>query len=547
MSLPFFIARRYLFSKKKHNAINIISGISVCGVALATLALVCTLSVFNGFQDMVAGFFTAFDPELKITVREGKVFDPHEACIRQVHALSEIDVWTETLEENAMVQYKDRQAMAVIKGVEDNFEQLTSIDSLLYGTGKFLLSDSVVDYGFLGVELISELGTGIQFVDPLQVYAPKRNVRVNIANPTAAFNREYLFSPGAIFAVNQQKYDSRYILTSLDFARRLFNYDTEVSAIEMKLKPGSNIGSVQKKIAGILGDRFIVQNRYEQQADVFRIMEIEKLISYLFLTFILGIACFNVIGSLSMLILDKREEVDFIGGRQWKFCSGRLSGKCTCHGYYSGILNGHHCRLLVRMVSGEIPQQAAAEKKIKKQLLLTDNRQSVTQGKNDFLHTRIPRHQIIEGFDTDCLQVCAMGLFFQHMAIPQGIVGNDISTAGKAGEHHFIILYVFTLISVNKGKVESEVQLRYPLQGIANVEPDFIRVIGILQPRTGEVLLLVVDFKRMQHPALRQSFCYAKCGIPAISPYLQHLPGTNHPDKHLEHTPLQMSGSHAGI
>ena len=483
MSLPFFIARRYLFSKKKHNAINIISGISVCGVALATLALVCTLSVFNGFQDMVAGFFTAFDPELKITVREGKVFDPHEACIRQVHALSEIDVWTETLEENAMVQYKDRQAMAVIKGVEDNFEQLTSIDSLLYGTGKFLLSDSVVDYGFLGVELISELGTGIQFVDPLQVYAPKRNVRVNIANPTAAFNREYLFSPGAIFAVNQQKYDSRYILTSLDFARRLFNYDTEVSAIEMKLKPGSNIGSVQKKIAGILGDRFIVQNRYEQQADVFRIMEIEKLISYLFLTFILGIACFNVIGSLSMLILDKREDVETLRNL----------------------------------------------------------------GADDRLIARIFRHQIIEGFDTDCLQVCAMGLFFQHMAIPQGIVGNDISTAGKAGEHHFIILYVFTLISVNKGKVESEVQLRYPLQGIANVEPDFIRVIGILQPRTGEVLLLVVDFKRMQHPALRQSFCYAKCGIPAISPYLQHLPGTNHPDKHLEHTPLQMSGSHAGI
>ena len=309
MSLPFFIARRYLFSKKKHNAINIISGISVCGVALATLALVCTLSVFNGFQDMVAGFFTAFDPELKITVREGKVFDPHEACIRQVHALSEIDVWTETLEENAMVQYKDRQAMAVIKGVEDNFEQLTSIDSLLYGTGKFLLSDSVVDYGFLGVELISELGTGIQFVDPLQVYAPKRNVRVNIANPTAAFNREYLFSPGAIFAVNQQKYDSRYILTSLDFARRLFNYDTEVSAIEMKLKPGSNIGSVQKKIAGILGDRFIVQNRYEQQADVFRIMEVEKLIAYLFLTFILLVACFNIIGSISMLIIEKRNDV----------------------------------------------------------------------------------------------------------------------------------------------------------------------------------------------------------------------------------------------
>ena len=310
MNLPFFIARRYLFSKKKHNAINIISGISVCGVALATLALVCTLSVFNGFQDMVAGFFTAFDPELKITVREGKVFDPLDPRIQQVRSLPEIDVWTETLEENAMVQYKDRQAMAVIKGVEDNFGQLTSIDSLLYGAGEFVLNDSVVDYGFMGVELVSELGTGIQFVDPLRVYAPKRNVRVNVANPSAAFNQDYLFSPGAVFVVNQQKYDARYILAPLSFARRLFDYDTEVSAIELKLKPGSNTDAVQKNMERILGDGFTVQNRYEQQADVFRIMEIEKLISYLFLTFILTVACFNVIGSLSMLILDKREDTE---------------------------------------------------------------------------------------------------------------------------------------------------------------------------------------------------------------------------------------------
>lgn len=310
MNLPFYIARRYLFSKKKHNAINIISAVSVCGVALATLALVCTLSVFNGFQDMVAGFFTAFDPELKITVREGKVFDPHESRVAQIYAMPEIEVWTETLEENAMVQYKDRQTMAVIKGVEDNFEQLTAIDSLLYGTGKFVLNDSVVDYGILGVELMSELGTGIQFVDPLQVYAPKRNARVNMANPAASFNSDYLFSPGAVFIVNQQKYDARYILTSLGFARRLFDYDTEVSAIEIKLKPGSNIDAVEKKMEEILGERFVVQNRYEQQADVFRIMEIEKFISYLFLTFILAIACFNVIGSLSMLILDKRDDVE---------------------------------------------------------------------------------------------------------------------------------------------------------------------------------------------------------------------------------------------
>lgn len=309
MNLPFYIARRYLFSKKKHNAINIISGISACGVALATLALVCTLSVFNGFQDMVAGFFTAFDPQLKITVSEGKVFEPDTPDFRKVRSLPDIEVWTETLEENAMVQYKDHQAMAVIKGVEDNFEQLTAIDSLLYGAGEFILHDSVVDYGILGVELISELGTGLQFVDPLRVYAPKRNMRVNLANPSASFTQDYLFSPGIVFAVNQQKYDRSYILTSLHFARRLFNYETEVSAIELKLKPGANVEAVQKEISRLLGEGFKVQNRYEQQADVFHIMEIEKFISYLFLTFILAIACFNVIGSLSMLILDKRDDV----------------------------------------------------------------------------------------------------------------------------------------------------------------------------------------------------------------------------------------------
>lgn len=411
MSLPFFIARRYLFSKKKHNAINIISGISVCGVALATLALVCTLSVFNGFQDMVAEFFTAFDPELKITVREGKVFNPQDSCVQRACALPEIEVCTKTLEENAMVQYKSRQTMAVIKGVEENFEQLTSIDCLLYGKGGFMLSDDVVEYGVMGVELMSELGTGIRFVDPLRVYAPKRNARVNLANPTTAFNQDYLHSPGAVFAVNQQKYDSRYILTSLHFARRLFNYDTEVSAIELKLKPGNSTRTVQKKLEQVLGDRFLVQNRYEQQADVFRIMEIEKLISYLFLTFILAIACFNVIGSLSMLILDKRNDVetlrnlgaddklisriflfegrlislfgshrrncdraapllpattlriDFFGRRKRQFCGRCLSGERTRHGCGAGIHHGHRRGLPFRVVSRKIPQQTLIEKR----------------------------------------------------------------------------------------------------------------------------------------------------------------------------------------
>ena len=309
MNFPFYIARRYLFSKKKHHAINIISEVSVCGVALATLAMVCTLSVFNGFQDMVADLFTAFDPELKITARQGKVFDASDPRIAFLYQHPSLEVVTQTLEEHVMVQYKDRQAMAVVKGVEDNFEQLTAIDSILYGAGGFVLHDEVVDYGILGGELVYTLGTGIQFVDPLQIYVPKRDVKVNLSNPSTSFRSDYLFSPGSVFVVNQQKYDSSYILTSIDFVRRLLGYATEVSAIELKLKSGVALSGMQKELQRTLGDDFLVQNRYEQQSDVFRIMEIEKLISYLFLTFILAIACFNVIGSLSMLILDKKEDV----------------------------------------------------------------------------------------------------------------------------------------------------------------------------------------------------------------------------------------------
>lgn len=308
MNLPFYIARRYLFSRKRYSTINIISAISACGVALVTAALICTLSVFNGFQDLVAHFFTAFDPELKITAVEGKVFNPSSEAFDRIRRLKTIAVWSETLQDNAMVQYRGRERMAVIKGVEDNFEQLTAIDSILYGDGHFLLHDSIVEYGILGGELMSELGTGIQFMEPLKVYAPRRSARINIANPTTAFNSAYLFSPGVIFIVNQEKYDSGYILTSLDFARKLFGYDKEVSAIELKLKNDASSARVKQQIKEILGAKYRVEDRYEQQADVFKIMKIEKYISYIFLTFILIIASFNIIGSLSMLIIDKRED-----------------------------------------------------------------------------------------------------------------------------------------------------------------------------------------------------------------------------------------------
>lgn len=310
MNFPFYIAKRYLFSKKSHNAINVISAISVCGVALATLALVCTLSVFNGFQDLVATFFTAFDPQLKVTAVKGKVFDGQDPRILQIRELPEVELCSESLEDNIMVQYQDKQTMAVLKGVEDNFDRLTPIDSILFGRGELILHDEVVDYAIPGIQLLSTLGASIRFLDPLEIYAPKRGAKVNLTNPSTAFSTGQLFSSGLVFAVNQEKYDGSYILTSLRFARDLFQYTSEVSAINLKLKPEADTDAVKEKIEQILGEDFCVSDRYEQQADTFRIMEIEKLISYLFLTFILVIASFNVIGSLSMLIIDKRDDVN---------------------------------------------------------------------------------------------------------------------------------------------------------------------------------------------------------------------------------------------
>lgn len=310
MNFPFYIAKRYLFSKKSHNAINVISAISVCGVALATLALVCTLSVFNGFHHLVEGLFTAFDPELKITVTEGKVFHPNTAVFQKIKKMPEVAVFSLALQDNALVQYQDKQVMAVVKGVDDAFADLTPIDSVLLGRGELVLHDDIGHYAIPGLQLLGRLGSGLRFLDPLNVYAPVRGKKVNMANPTENFKRGYLFASGLAFAVNQAKYDDSYIITSLDFARELFQYKDEVSSVSLRLKEGTDVEAFQQRIEQLLGTKFQVANRYQQQEDTYKIMKIEKFISYLFLTFILLIACFNVIGSLSMLIIDKKADVN---------------------------------------------------------------------------------------------------------------------------------------------------------------------------------------------------------------------------------------------
>lgn len=309
MNFPFYIASRYLLSKKSHNAINIISGVSVCGVAIATAALVCILSVFNGFQDMVAGLFTAFDPELKVVPSEGKFMLADAEELKELRENADIAVYTETLEDAALLMINNRQAMATVKGVEENFEQLTDIDGILFGEGVFELQADVLDYGILGGNLLMRLGLPADFSSPIQVYAPRKGERMDLTDPTASLNQEELFSPKVGFMVKQKKYDASYVITNLAFARRLFDRKGYVSAIELKLADGASLSAVKSQIKKALGDKYEVLDRYEQQEDTFKIMQIEKLISYIFLTFILAIACFNVIGSLSMLIIDKKKDV----------------------------------------------------------------------------------------------------------------------------------------------------------------------------------------------------------------------------------------------
>ena len=311
MNFPFYIARRYLFSKKSTHAINLISTISVLGVAVAAMALVVTLSVFNGFHDLVASFFTSFDPQLKVVPAKGKTVPADDPILTQIRNLPEVEVAMESVEDQAMAIYHDRQAMVMVKGVDDNFCQLTHFGEILYPDAgrEVQLHVANLEYGVPGIRLAQSLGTGAQWNDFLHIYAPEREGQLDMSNPEGAFTEDSLLSLGEVFAVNQSKYDRDYIVTSISFARNLFGQQGMLSTLELRLKPGSNLDAVKRNIRELAGEKYKVLDRYEQQADTYKIMNIEKLIAYVFLTFILMVASFNIIGSLSMLIIDKKEDV----------------------------------------------------------------------------------------------------------------------------------------------------------------------------------------------------------------------------------------------
>lgn len=309
MNLPLHIAKRYLFSKKSHNAINIISLISVCGIAVATMAMVCALSIFNGFTKLVSDSFSVMDPDLKVTPTKGKAFDA-QPILEQLKALPEVDIVSETIEDNALVRYGERQDPVLIKGVSEQFAQMVDTKRLVTG-GEFVLREGDVDFCVAGIGVAINLGLRTDNITPIEIYSPKRDVKIQMSNPSNAFTTAYAY-PAGVFALNQAKYDDQIILVSLDLARELFRYSSEVTSLEIKLKGNVSASDAETKIQNLLGDNLIVKNRFEQQSDSFRMVSIEKWVTFLILAFILIIAVFNVVGSLSMLILEKSTDIEIL-------------------------------------------------------------------------------------------------------------------------------------------------------------------------------------------------------------------------------------------
>ena len=306
MNLSFYIARRYLLGKKSQNAINIISGISILGVTVGTMALVIVLSVFNGFDSVVKSLFNSFDPDIKISATEGKTFTSDPDLNEALRDLPGVLALSEVLEENVLLLYGDKQHIATIKGVDDNFRDVSGLDSMVYD-GSMKLKDENRAYAVVGQGVAYSLRVGLSFINPLFVYTIDRTAKMNMAQPEESIKRDFIY-PSGIFSIEQQ-YDSRYVVCPIEFVRELLTYPHENTFLEIKLNPNYSVDQVQKQIIEIAGDSYQVKNREQQNALFYRVMKSEKWAIFLILTFILIIASFNIIGSLSMLIIDKKNDI----------------------------------------------------------------------------------------------------------------------------------------------------------------------------------------------------------------------------------------------
>lgn len=302
------IAWRYLFSKKGHNAINIVSGISAAAVTVVTAAMVCVLSVMNGFGTLVEHLFSEFDPVLLVVPAEGQTLRTDTLPIVSLYAREDIEAVSMQLEQTALIRYKDHQIPARVMGVDSLFRQTAHIDSVITD-GYYSVWDGAFERTVLGRGLAAQIGMNAHFTGALHLYAPERTGRINLMRPDQSLRHEHAFIAGT-FAINQIDYDDQLLLVSLPLAQRLFGYDEHTaSALRVQPKSTLKIEDLKLKISKTLGPGYKVLDRYEQQADFFRILRIEKLLTVLLLVFILIIASFNIIGSLSMLIIDKRDDI----------------------------------------------------------------------------------------------------------------------------------------------------------------------------------------------------------------------------------------------
>lgn len=307
MKLPFFIARRYLFAKKSHNVINIISLISASGIALGTMALIIILSVYNGFEGLIKSLYKTHESDLLIVARESKSFVPHSESFDIIRSSDKVASFCEIIEENIFINYSGQEAVATIKGVDSNYQSITKLKDYIVD-GNFALYHGEVPQAIVGRGIANNLGLNVNFVDAIFLYFPSRTRPISVVNPASSLNQERVF-PAGVFSI-EQGFDNKYVYIPIEVARNLTEYDNEVTAVELYLNKGADIEALKSKFGKALGSGFIVKNRYEQNETLYKMMGSEKLSIYIILLFVIIIISCNLFGSLSMLIIEKREDVE---------------------------------------------------------------------------------------------------------------------------------------------------------------------------------------------------------------------------------------------
>ena len=308
MHLPLHIALRYLRSKKSHSAVNIISIVSVCGVIVATAAIVCVLSVFNGFSKLIHSKLSMLDADIAITATLGKTIADADSVAAVARGVAGVEMALPVVEDNALAMFFNYQMPVTLKGVPDGYDSLTNIRGTIID-GKYLLDDGISQYSVIAIGPALSLNVRPDYLKMVSLYTPRRRGNINLANPATALRSDSVFVSG-VFQIEQNKYDRNTMFVSIEMARRLFDYTTQATAVELRLAPDANEPAVMAALNDALGKQYVVKNRLMQQAEAFRMVNIEKWVTFLLLGFILVIATFNVIGALSLLIIEKTDSID---------------------------------------------------------------------------------------------------------------------------------------------------------------------------------------------------------------------------------------------